>query len=81
MAARAGETGWTSPVYRGRRGHPVVIGRECFAALRAAEAEQNPRDVLSRFPRTLVEVDDAGVAQDFDTPEEWQSFQKAKVGR
>ncbi len=75
MAAQASEQGWSSPVYQGRRGHPVVIGRHCFAALHAAAPTQNPRDVLSQFPRTLVEVSDPCVALDFDTPEEWEAFQ------
>ena len=75
MAAQACERGWSSPVYQGRRGHPVVIGRQCFGALRAADAAGNPRDVLSQFPRTLVEVPDPCVSLDFDTPEEWQAFQ------
>lgn len=75
MAAQASDSGWSSPVYQGRRGHPVVIGRSCFASLRVAGSDQNPRDVLAQFPRTLVEVSDPGVALDFDTPEEWKAFQ------
>lgn len=75
MAAQARDTGWSSPLYQGRRGHPVVIGRDCFAALKEASSEQNPRDVLSRFPRTLVEVEDPGIARDFDTPEELKAYQ------
>lgn len=75
MAAQARETGWSSPLYQGRRGHPVIIGRECFTALKEAPSEQNPRDVLSHFPRTLVEVEDPGIAKDFDTPEELKAYQ------
>jgi CTP:molybdopterin cytidylyltransferase MocA len=75
MSAQASETGWSSPVYEGRRGHPVVIGHRCFAKLSAADPAQSPRDILSQFPRTLVEVSDPCIALDFDTPEEWQAFQ------
>ena len=75
MASQAGEQGWSSPTYQGRRGHPVIIGRQCFEGLRTAAPGQNPRDVLARYPRTLVEVRDLWIALDFDTPEEWQSFQ------
>ncbi|MFN8610530.1 MAG: nucleotidyltransferase family protein [Vulcanimicrobiota bacterium] len=79
MLASASPNGWSSPVHQGRRGHPVVIGRQCFSALRSAAPEGNPRDVLGQFPRRLVEVDDAAVALDFDTPEEWASF-RAQAG-
>ncbi len=74
MVAQAGASGWSSPVHQGRRGHPVIIGRDCFSALRSAAPDGNPRDVLGQFARRLVEVDDPGIALDFDTPEEWAAF-------
>jgi len=74
MAQQAQSSGWSSPIHQGRSGHPVVIGRECFAQLAAAAPGQSPRQVLSAFPRRLVEVDDPCVALDFDTPEEWQAY-------
>lgn len=75
MASQASPRGWSSPVHEGRRGHPVVIGRECFPRLRAAHPDQTPRQVLSQFTRRLVEVADPCVSLDFDTPQEWQNFQ------
>lgn len=74
MLAQASSAGWSSPVYQGRRGHPVIIGSECFPALRAASPEGNPREILSQFPRTLVEVDDPAICLDFDRPEELAAF-------
>ena len=74
MVSQARDDGWSSPIYNGRRGHPVIIGRDCFPALRSASPDGNPRDVLSQFPRSLVEVDDPCIALDFDTPEEWATF-------
>ena len=79
MVAQASDMGWSSPIHQGRPGHPVVIGRECFAQLAAAPPEQSPRQVLSAFARRLVEVDDPCVALDFDTPEEWRAF-RLKMG-
>lgn len=75
MAAQASQQGWSSPLHQGRRGHPVVIGQECFANLRAAHPDQTPREVLAQFPRKLVEVPDPCITLDFDTPAEWQAFQ------
>lgn len=75
MFSQASSTGWSSPVFRGHRGHPVIIGQQCFQALKSASAEDNPRHVLSQFPRKLIEVDDPFITQDFDTPEEWEDFQ------
>ncbi len=74
MMARAKADSWSSPVYQGQRGHPVVIGKACFDVLRQADPQASPRQVLAPFPRQLVEVEDPGVCLDFDTPEQWQAF-------
>ena len=78
MISQAQDRGWSSPVHQGRPGHPVIIGRDCFASLSAAAPDRSPRDVLSAFPRHLVEVDDPCVTLDFDTPEELQTFRQGR---
>ena len=76
LVSQAQSTGWSSPVHQGKAGHPVIIGRDCFTSLSEAAPDRSPRDVLSVFPRRLVEVEDPCVALDFDTPEEWRAFRQ-----
>ena len=60
------------PVCAGTRGHPVWIRRELFAEF-AAETE-SAREVIHRHAaqRREVPVDDAGVLDDIDTPDDYR---------
>jgi molybdenum cofactor cytidylyltransferase len=56
--------------YLGRRGHPVIFGRALFDELRGAPEDQGARAVVNADPSRVayVDVDDAGVTTDLDTP-------------
>lgn len=56
--------------YRGRRGHPVGFDAELFSELAALDGDEGARRVVARYPAHAVEVDDAGVLLDIDTPED-----------
>jgi molybdenum cofactor cytidylyltransferase len=58
--------------YRARRGHPVLFARELFVELAAAPEDQGARAVVLADPSRVayVDVDDAGVLADLDTPED-----------
>jgi CTP:molybdopterin cytidylyltransferase MocA len=66
--------------YQGRRGHPVLFARELFGELAAAPEDQGARVVVATDPArvTYVDVDDAGVVTDLDTPED---LERAGLGR
>ena len=59
------------PSYRGRRGHPVLIGRQLFGELLALTCEAGANSVVRKYRAAtkLVEVDDEGVVIDVDDPE------------
>ncbi len=57
------------PVYEGRRGHPYLVARSVFDALREGAGEGGARPILARRSSLDVEVSDAGVRDDLDTPE------------
>lgn len=61
-----------APSYRGLRGHPVGIGRAFRDELLALTGDQGAREVLFENDGLLelLEVDDAGVLIDVDTPED-----------
>jgi len=63
----------TLPVYRGRRGHPVIFSAELRDDLAAIEeGTQGVRAVLHRHATEVaaVEIDDAAVLLDLNTPED-----------
>lgn len=61
-----------APCYRGRRGHPVGFGADFGPALQALHGDRGARDLLARHADRLqcIEVDDPGVLQDVDTPDD-----------
>jgi CTP:molybdopterin cytidylyltransferase MocA len=55
--------------YDGRRGHPVLIGREHFAGVMAsAVGDRGAREYLRDREVTLVEVSDVAAPDDLDVP-------------
>ena len=58
------------PRYRGTRGHPVGFARRHFAALCALEGDEGARSIVAAHTGelTLLDVDDAGIVRDVDTP-------------
>jgi len=67
---RRGDGTIVAPVYRGRRGHPVLFGRDQWDRLRALRGDVGARKLLDRYSREVcrVEVDDPGILADIDRP-------------
>ena len=59
-----------APSFQGRRGHPVGFARRHYAALAALTGDAGARALLeaNRDRVTLIDVTDAGVLRDVDTP-------------
>jgi len=67
------ESGATAifPIHGGRRGHPVLISRRVIPDLHLQVGQHHSmRDFLSQYDSQGVEVFDAGIALDIDTPED-----------
>jgi len=64
------------PVRDGRHGHPVLVDRALFNALRAADPAEGPKRVVRAHssPAGDVEVADEGAFRDIDTPAEYEQF-------
>lgn len=60
------------PRYRGRRGHPVGFAARFESELAALEGDIGARDLLQAHGNHIqwLDIDDAGVLQDVDTPED-----------
>jgi len=57
-----------APVHAGRRGHPVLFGAGHFPTLSALHGDEGARALLREHQVSTIEVDDAGVLLDIDTP-------------
>ena len=61
------------PTCDGERGNPVLWGSGFFKRIRTLSGDEGARQLLSEFADQVVEVplDDQGILQDFDTPEDF----------
>lgn len=60
--------GIVAPRYDGQRGNPVLFDSRYFDALANVEGDRGGRNLLESEPVTWVEVEDAGIHRDVDTP-------------
>jgi molybdenum cofactor cytidylyltransferase len=67
------------PVHRGRRGNPVLFGRQFFAEMRALTGDKGARALLGEHAELVFEVvvDDDAVLADIDTPEDLRAMGEA----
>lgn len=77
---RDNATSLAAPVYAGRRGHPVLIGRALWPDLLALPANGAPRDLLKRHNHALLDVPVATdvILRDIDTPEQYERWKPRK---
>jgi CTP:molybdopterin cytidylyltransferase MocA len=64
------------PSYHGQHGHPVRILRPVTDALLSAPVTGAARDVIRRYERAFLEVDDPGVVLDADDPAAFAQLQE-----
>ena len=64
------------PVCEGKDGHPILIASSLVDALLADSGEGGLRGAISRCGETMarIEVGDAGILHDADTPEDYQAL-------
>jgi CTP:molybdopterin cytidylyltransferase MocA len=72
IARFVGETPGTRAEYRGRPGHPVVLGPVQMRASAALRGDQGAREVLRGGP--TIECGDLPAARDVDTPEDLEAI-------
>lgn len=59
-----------APFYEGQRGHPVGFGIEHRDALLALDGDSGAKSLLTSQRVTRIDVLDAGILRDVDTPED-----------
>ncbi|MCG8452459.1 MAG: nucleotidyltransferase family protein [Spirochaetales bacterium] len=59
------------PVWKGQKGHPVLVSRHAVNHILAAPANEPIRESLSSMSTLAVEWSHSGVVDDVDTPEDY----------
>lgn len=67
------EKGIVIPVYKGKRGHPVLIGKKHLDKIEYLDSSQGLRSLALQVPYDVLEVetDDRGILRDFDTYDDY----------
>lgn len=65
-----------APVFKNRRGHPVLFPWNLVEAARNIPPDQGINQLLQRFPVQEVPVDTGSILQDLDTPADYQQLRK-----
>ena len=70
--------GIVRPVYRGLRGHPVLIDVRYLQEALQLKGDVGARQILVNHPEDIleIEVDQDEILKDIDTPEEYQKYMK-----
>ena len=81
LLARQAESGaaLVEPVFRGRRGHPLLIAPSLVGEVSTLDPAVGLRQLRDRHPEALLEVDvdDPGVVDDVDTPDDYRRLTPA----
>jgi molybdenum cofactor cytidylyltransferase len=77
-AYRESGKGIVLPAFRGRRGHPVVIGLKYRDTVLALDPDEGLRGLMRAHPDDIdeAEVDDPNILRDLDVPEDYVDLQE-----
>lgn len=64
------------PEYQGKRGNPVLFDRCVFQAMSTLSGDAGARQIFTRFPSSVIAVDNPDLFADIDSPEDYLKFLK-----
>jgi len=64
------------PKYRDKRGHPAILHRSVIQEFLDAPLQEGPKKIILKHLHAVTELptDESAVAQDIDTPSEYESL-------
>ncbi len=74
VAHRSSDKGIVIPVYRNKRGHPLLICKQYFAEIEGLDNSEGLRSLAIKFSDDVLEIEtnSPGILRDFDTFEEYK---------
>lgn len=74
------ENGYTSPIYKDKGGHPILISKNVIQQLNDMEDEDlNLKIILKSFNKMEVAMDDETVLMNINTPKEYHTFIQGEI--
>ena len=71
--------GYTSPIYKGRKGHPILVSKKFIQHLNdLPDRNFNLKNILSSFPKSEVEVDNGSILININTPDDYKEHIEKK---
>lgn len=65
--------GYTSPIYKGRKGHPILVSKKIIQHLNdLPDRNFNLKNILSSFPKSEVEIDNGSILININTPDDYK---------
>jgi molybdenum cofactor cytidylyltransferase len=73
-AYNSSEKGIVIPVYKNRRGHPLMVGRKYRDEIEKLDSNLGLRSLAEKFSEDVLEIDteQSGILVDFDTYEDYE---------
>ncbi|MBF0491080.1 MAG: nucleotidyltransferase family protein [Candidatus Omnitrophica bacterium] len=68
----------TIPTFQGKKGHPPAIPIRLGPEILELPHDQGVNSILKRYPLQTLEINDPGIIQSFNTPEEFEELKKTK---
>lgn len=67
--------GYTSPEFKGRSGHPILISKKIMQHLdKLPDGDFNLKNILSDFPKHRVQINNDGILMNINTPDEYEKY-------
>ncbi|MFA4852313.1 MAG: NTP transferase domain-containing protein [Bacteroidales bacterium] len=77
LEAKIMKDNYVVPVFKGKGGHPVLLGQEIMKyILSLDEADRDLRELLNKFRRTEVETNDKNILMNINSMEEYRKYFK-----
>ena len=68
-------SGYTSPTFKGKAGHPILISKLIIEKLRSAISyDFNVRHILYQFPVRMIEVEDEKILWNINTKQDYEKY-------
>lgn len=74
MIARSEKDGFVVPVWKGRGGHPVLLGQNVVSHIQGLNEMTDFREVLKKFNRITFPYEDERILWNINTPGEYERF-------
>lgn len=75
MLALSEKDRWLKPMYRAKGGHPILLPRKMFKRFLEETGNSGSfREAIHAFPYKEIEIADASILWNIDTPEQYRTF-------